>query len=53
MEALVLEQRLLVERLRWWRSQDEIIRLTDELHAVAKKIAVFQKPATVIFKTSH
>lgn len=39
MEGLLLEQRLLIEKLRWWRSPDEIVSLSDELYRIAEQIA--------------
>lgn len=39
MDNLLLLQKILVERLKWWRSQDEINELNKTLSDVAEVIA--------------
>lgn len=38
-ERLEVQQRYLIERLRDWRSPEEIVELSDLLAALARKIA--------------
>lgn len=38
--SLMRQQRFLIERLRRWQSPSEIVRVSDELHALAVRIAI-------------